>query len=262
MMKRLVAGFLFAAGFCPAQIRFVAGNPEPDAFKPSVRDLAGRLAASDYVITGVVVKIEHVRTRLFAQQLAEIEQLSKEGKDPRPKGNVSDLGRSITLFTVRADSVLCQKANFHPGSAMSAPLKEFYLFNPLGPRLDTLTRNENLQEGSRYLFFLGKDSDLDELMARFDLDSSVPYYRVLRYSEGAIELPPEGDESQPFKPAGYSSDTDLATPVLKTATALCQAVQPSNVFQKIDGLERLKSSPDLTMRDNADAAVKLIDPSR
>lgn len=259
-MNALIVGTLFVAGFCRGQVRYSPDAIDRDALKPSVQNLSERLATSALVITAYVVKREHVQTKLFGQQLREMEQLAKEDKDISAKWQASDWGSSLILYRVRVDSTLCQKANFQPESVISEPPREFYLFNPLGPRLDSVTRNEDLQEGLRYLLFVGKDEALDELMGKFDLDASIPYYQVLQYSEGAIELPPEGD--QPFRPSGYQSETDLATPVLTAATALCQAVQPRSLFQKIDGLERLRSTSDLGMRKNAEAVIKLLNPSR
>lgn len=215
---------------------------ERDFPRPDVRNLSPRLAASDLVLVGTVVKFESVH--------------------PRPENRSPNGIQRAPLYTIRVDSHLCRKSDFLrrevPETADTA--REVYLFIHSSSRRENRYRNIQMHSvGTRYLWFLRREPEEEEVKAFYELDPQLTYYRTLDAVAGAIELPTEG---QPFKPAGYSSDTDLATPVLNAATALCQAVQPSNFYQKIDGLERLKSSPDLAMRENADAAIKLIDPSR
>ncbi len=253
---RLFVITLFLSSIARPQVRFDPDKPKQEEFRPTVAGISGRLAASDYVVIGTVTKLDLVKTRLYKQQLTQMENLANVGRDISAIWAASDWGTSLTLYSMTVESTLCRQSDFHPGQVAPREPSEIYFFSPVSPNLDAGHRDEVLRVGSRYLFFLGRDTEVSERLARFDLDLSQNYYRVLNHSDGAIELA-QTNNGEPIK-----RDTDLSRPVVETATALCAAVQPTNAFQKIDALERLKSSPDLTMRENAEAAMKLIDPTR
>jgi hypothetical protein len=255
---KLITFFVMMATLAFCQRRFDPKNPDEHKHLPNSMGLSERLAASDYVVTGTIGTVGTVPTRLYQSQLENMEKQFKEtGKMP--------YDRPALLYVVHVDSALCLKSDFQPESArLTKPATgDMYLVvNPseLGTRDDSPYREEILREGVQYLFSLGADPEITERLAKYDLDPKLPYFRVLHHSDGAIQLPTaeQRGKAGAFKPFGYQSDRDLATPVLNIATALCQAVQPTNALQKADGLERLKSSPDPVMRENADIALKIL----
>lgn len=254
---KLIIRFLIAAGVGICQTAFDPNNPDRDKHLPDANGIAARLAASDFVVTGTVERVGSIFTRLYKSRLPEYEKLAQEGR-----AFIMD-NDTLDLYVIRVDSTLCRKSDFQPNSARMPQLKDIYLVNPHEGALagfHLAYRNEFLQSGTRYLFSLGVDPEVDAKMEKYDLDPKLPYYRVLHHSDGAIQLPTaeQRGNAGAFKPFGYQSDKDLATPVLNIATAICQAVQPPNTLQKTDGLERLKSSPDPTTRQNADIALKLL----
>ncbi len=262
-MKPILAVFLVYAGCAAGQRVFNQDDPH-DEFKPTVKGMAERLAASEHVVLGTVIKRDEVPTRVFKQQLSEMQKLEEAGRDKEALEKWSRLewGSTLSYFVVRVEKSLCQQADFLAGSATKSVPNEILLLNSWAAPLDAGYRNEILQPGRRYLFSLTRPADMAEKLDGFDLDKKQTYYEVLGHSDGAVELPSDADRGKPFSPAGYKADRDFASPVLEAATALCQAVAPANVFQKMDALERLKSSSDLSMRENAETALKLLDNNK
>ena len=261
-MKFILAILVVFASCALGQRAFNPADPH-DEFKPTVKGMAERLAASDFVVVGTVVKQENANTRVFKQQMAEMAQLNKEHRDKEVIEKWSQLEwNTLSYFAIQIEKSLCGQSDFHPGSASVSLPREIYLFNAWRAPLDANYRNEILQPGHRYLFSLGMPEDIEAKLDRFDLDRTQRYFEVLAHSDGAVELPLDTDRGRPFNAVGYKSDRDIATPILEAATSLCEAVKPSNIFQKVDALERLKSSPDLSLRENADVILNLLSAER
>jgi hypothetical protein len=262
-MKSIAAIFVVFAASAFCQRVFNPADPH-DEFKPSVKGMAQRLAASDYVVVGTVLKVDAPLTRAYKSQLAEIEKLEAEGRITDAMEKSRGLIQEVSLFssTIRLESTLCRKSDFLPGTAPVSLPFEIYLLTTLTFQTDADFREERLQPGHRYLFSLTTAADLATKLDNFDLDRQQLYFEILNHSDGAVELPSGDDKGKPFKPAGYKSDKDLATPIRKAATALCAAVKPAGISEKLTALQRLKSSRDPSMRENADTAIKLLGGSR
>jgi hypothetical protein len=258
---KIIIYLLITMAAAHSQTAFDPKNPRADDYLPDSKEIAQRIAVSDYVVTGTLEFLNSVPTRALLARQAEFEKLSFE-QQSREAGKLNiDSREWMPLAVITVDSILCRRSDFvTTASPMIAPMK-MYLVNPeqrIGFHMGY--RDEIFVPGTRYLFSLGVDPETEANLAKYDLDPKLAYYRVLHHSDGAIQLPTAAQRGKAgaFKPFGYQSDKDLATPVLDIATALCQAVQPANALQKADGLERLKSSPDPAMRENADIALKIL----
>jgi len=143
------------------------------------------------------------------------------------------------------EQALCRASDFQP-SAGERPLGEevlIFLPHEHGGFTD-MKVSERFEVNRRYFVLLKPYATTDTLLAEYPLDPEKTYYRALDYAEGVLEIQAEPNA------------------VVASATALCEAVRPANQFLKIDNLERLKSSPDLIMRENADVLLKIIRPPR
>jgi hypothetical protein len=239
----------FAAG----QTAFDPKNPDREKGFPNSTGLFARLASADYAVTGTVMGVEFAGYR---QQLAEMERNFR--KDGAASFNLTIDLRSMALYTVRVDSTLCRKSDFSDRTARMPDPVEVFVFNPPSRPTDQLFRDEILHVGGRYLFLLGLDPDAGEKIGKFEVDPTAAYYRVLHHSDGAVEIPRIDQKAAEFKPSGYVSGKDLATPVLKNTRALCEALQPASRTQRLDKMKRLRASRDRAMRENAEAAIDFL----
>ncbi|MEP7352140.1 MAG: hypothetical protein ABI824_02810 [Acidobacteriota bacterium] len=254
-MKLIIAFCCMTATVSFGQIRFL----EPSLGSPNAKDLTQRVAASDYVIVGSVTKLDMAHSLTMEERVRRV----LEAKD------LSQDGDHAYIWTIHVDSVLCRNSDFHPENTPSRDLgKDIYLVRPMAePETVGSQRVEFLQQNRKYLLFLHVDPKKNENSGKYHLDPAWGYYRAQGYGDGAIRLPLEAEKGD--KPKGVLPESvyraadgkDLSTPVLDATTALCAAVQPSDAFQKQVKLELLKSSTDPVMRDNAEAALKMLAPS-
>lgn len=136
----------------------------------------------------------------------------------------------------------------------------------------------------KFLLMLRRDTASTELVKTYGLDAAQTYYRALAHARGAIQLELNTYKQPEFYEAGlknmplmgssirqqnravpnlvaasvWETKTREADAIRSDASTICQAVRPANTLQKADGLERLKSSPDLVTRKNADIALKIL----
>jgi hypothetical protein len=165
--------------------------------------------------------------------------------------------------------------------------KQIYIFKPAWDQATSLDDPDPVDEyvpGGKYLLMLKRDPEAESNVKRFALNADLTYYRALGRARGAIQLEmdiykrpsvfeigtsqfgvirtpwPGSANDERYKPSvtRVAEETRDAAALLDSARALCEAVRPANALQKADGLERLKSSPDLNMRQNAETALKIL----
>jgi hypothetical protein len=272
------AAFVLLVSFGFAQSQDNPRSPRDRA------DIVQRVAASDLTLVGTVMKMDLAHDlALDAQYAAITPDTSRE--------TLLEIQRTAehsqaVLFTVRVDEVFCGGDEFRstPGAAKGAPPKQVYVFVPLrgGAAFHDVNQSETLFPEGKFLLILKSDSDSPSFMKRFGLPSGS-YYRAVEGVRGTVQLerssfkiPAYSDigilnsadpnytadrsASKPVSapPGTYDKETREAAALAGDARAICEAVAPANVLQKNDGLERLKSSPDSTMRQNAEIALKIL----
>jgi hypothetical protein len=217
------------------------------------RDLAQRMAVSDVVAVGTVIK-QHILP-----------------------GRYPDGG---SLYTIRVEEELCRGADFQPGRSSGSFETEVQIFVPgwHGLLLDDPDPVESLPQPGKFLLMLMKDPDSEGIVKEFRLDPSRVYYRAVGRARGAIQIEQStykaipniemeyGDATlrlpiTPTQPPSSSleGETRLAEAFLTRAKTICEAVQPDDPAMRIAALERLvKTSPDSAVRDNAAIAISLL----
>lgn len=248
-------------------------------------DVAQRLAAGERTLIGTVVKHEIYQGLALAEKYAAVTQSStREEMLALEKEVRAQMG---SLFTIRVEEELCAGSDFQPDGNAPPPATEVHVFVVqalMRNALDDPYQDASFGEQAKYLLILRKDPLTETIVKTFGLDPNLTYYQPVLGARGAIQLeaasfrpptiyeiavknvPPElsvlrgsvPPSTVPL-PAGFlERKTREAEAVRADAAALCAAIRPSNVLQKTDALERLKSSPDPLTRQNADTALKIL----
>lgn len=240
----------------------------PSTIDPS--DLPDRMLGSEMIVIGTVRQYDPV--------------LLRKTSDPREaQSNTSpaelNLSTDIvlgTLITAEIDQVLCEKDNYstrttdaRPGGPLSAG-DTVHVFFPHGELLPIMDGNDNpetLAMSHQYLLLLERDRNTEANLAKYELDPKMTYFRAVQKGLGAFQLTTFTDydrqllSSRGIQPDANSVDWREARAargrdVASRVTALCAAVQPASVFQRIDRLEVLITIGDEQMKKDAQ---KLID---
>lgn len=237
-MTRLLLFMMLGASFLPAQM---GGRPPLDRW-----DLTQRLAVSDIVIVGTVLRVHF---------------FPREG----------------VHHTIRVDEQLCQGADFRPVRRTAVlELKEVDVLQPRWDRtpwLDDPEPVEVLEPGAKYLLILSKDPDLLSNLKLLALDNRRIPYRAVDRARGAIQVERTGAPAiWEFEYAGITSpmpapqsvalgpvvEDARVTTLVRDARALCHAVDAVDPLLRIAALEKLLASGDPEMRANADTAIRLL----
>lgn len=211
----------------PGQHVLRAGRTEPD-----LDDLNIRLSESAYVIKGRVLEPRIIMRR---------PPLPKKQVAPNVWELDADALAYGTLFTVAVEETVCRQADFALAQPRPQPLTNLVrIFVPPGkPSLmrstldpSVLFVTENLwSPGREYLLFLREAPGQDEMVATYQLDSGVTYYRTYEGDRGAVALP---DAANPEGPYAF------ITPLVSAVTAFCDAVKAPDAETKIRNLNAVK----------------------
>jgi hypothetical protein len=229
------------------QIDTAVVPPEKD-----LSDLHRRAAASRFVVIGTVIKAEGVGRHLSESDKQKMSQPSADGKTAIVL--LPTLGGS--LYTIRIEKTVCRQEEFriipaHDGRLSADSDQTAYLFVPrTGPMFEGGHPQEILQLGERYMLFLYEPAreKQQEWTKSFELDPKRVYYRGEELSRGVIPLAkPSAENPRPEQP-----------PVLEKVTRLCEAMQPTDLVDKLAGLKSLENSGDPILAKEAEAAAKAL----
>ncbi|HLG16048.1 MAG TPA: hypothetical protein VJH03_16315 [Blastocatellia bacterium] len=181
------------------------------------------VSSSEFVVIGRVG-----RPRGIHQRLREGERLELDlGK---VKGGV--------LFTFEVEKLLCTKADFTRGASRAdTPLDKFRIFKTSDQRLEM---REFYSQNQRYLMFVKRIPNSEELPTLYNLDEGETYYEAF---EGVRGLIPLGEK---------------APPLVARLEQFCRAVRPVDPRTKLRLLKRLIASSDPELRQTAQEAARVI----
>jgi hypothetical protein len=112
------------------------------------------------------------------------------------------------------------------------------------------TSGEHYSKGERYLFFIQKEPNLEDLSIAYDLQKNLPYYRVV--DGGSISLFPSSGGMHPPSTKGFLKLSDLIERSIgDSVETLCSAVDTSDSTARSQKLKILIDSDDEVLRDNA-----------
>jgi len=241
-MRALIATTLatICTAVCQPPAYLSPQYPRLDA--TDARDLYQRLTSSDYVVTGIVTKIEGRGERL------------SDGE--RAKRLESQLGLGAlkvgSLYTVAVEGPPCRGADFISGTpGTSDPGKQVHLFvsQEEGPLPSDGHHVEALAPGAGYLLFLRRDPQQTGMVEEYELDSDLTYYRTVDQNRGAIRLPNDTGKGQPG---------ERVTAFVEAVAALCQAAEQENMTLKMGIFSALRFSANPAARDAAKAALSTL----
>lgn len=211
----------------------------------TVRELPSRLVSSRYVLRGLIEDRQFIRSR-------DSESLLKTAEEVVRQTGTFDLSKIETglLYRIQVKGILCQASNFSNQIRAEQPSAEIFVFLPSGgwPSIKGQF-SESFIVGQEYLLFLVDDPERDQNLAAYPLEPTKNYYRAIEYGRGVVPLTPVAAKNWAPGQASF---------LLNAAGSLCEAVQPPNMLQKRDSLERLKSSPGVEIRDAADTLLKML----
>ena len=211
---------LAMAEIATAQIDTLRVAPEKD-----FEDLYERAAASQFVVTGTVVRTEGIGERWTE----ELNQRIKTAQD-------LSVARHGTLTVIEVEKMVCREADFRARpSAISEVPKTIYIFLPRDePQWVNGQLRESFLDGQQYLLFLVplEEKLRDRWIKTYDLDPNRSYFRGEQHARGIVPL-------------------KAREVVLNKVTRLCEAVRPADVAQKLTALTKLQSSGDSVLEKDA-----------
>lgn len=240
-MRGLILFALLAAPHA-ALGQFVSVMSGPDA---EYHRLFERIARSSFVVKGKVVAIKPVSKRDWQVFDAPnvVRSATIEG----------------TIFTIEIAECLCGRQDFMPaGARTETPPNPLYIYvhSPLRttgssdfyPGMAAIP--EQLFPGRQYLLFLIPHERQQKLTEVYEMDPALIYYRAYDGYEGTIELP---------SPAMSRGRADYMAVFVATVTALCEAVRPERVPDKLSRLRALRARAEPRWRDSLEAAIRAIE---
>ncbi len=218
------------------------GGPHPE-----YRQLYERIARSEMVITGRVVKAELAGLRVLHLG-------PPEGGGVR--STTVEEGRGGWHYTIEVEETPCSQADSTVNPTRMTVGTPVHLFvrgerswhSDLYP--GQYTGPEVLADGKKYLVYLFRHPRQKELTDTYKLPEGVVYYRAFDHDMGVYELPVTKDSG---------SKPSRATRLLSTLTTFCEAVRPTDVSVKLQRLRALRDQAEPSWRDSVETAIRALE---
>lgn len=207
--------------------------------------LFDRMARSAFVVKGKVAAFKPVRKRDW-----QVFEAPNVVRSSTIEG---------TIFTIEIAECLCGRQDFMPGGARTGtppnPL-HIYVHKPswtnrssdFYPGMAAIP--EQLYPGVEYLLFLIPHDRQEKLTEVYEMDPALTYYRAYDGYSGTIELP---------GPSMSRGRADYMAAFVATVTAICDAVRPERVQDKISRLRALRGRAEPRWRDSLEAAIQALE---